>query len=568
MKRRNFMKLAGISTISPFLFPQSTPAVFLPETEDRFVLSLVKANDSLIPDLLKRQNANSPPIEVGGIPDHFGIYTAGGTARFIEILACAYLHPTSIYYQSSDLVEPMSLASHYMVETQYEDGTIDLHTTNFHSTPDTGFVLEHICSTYGIFLKAADFPKPDFQKNMEIFIKKGGDALSVGGIHTPNHRWVVCRALARINSFFPKKKYMDRINEWLDEKIDIDPDGQFTEKSSSIYSPLTDRCLITIARLTGKTGLYDPVRKNLEITMYYVHPDGEVVTEASRRQDKYRKGSMAPYYYPYRYMSLLDNNGQFAEMTHWIQKTAGDNLVNNLIYYIEDPSLQKKLPSSSPLPVNYFKEFSYSQLVRIRRQEISATILAQNTSFFSFHKGVAALEGLRFATAFFGKGQFQGKELEKKDAGYLLHQDLKGPYYQPFPRDLLPDDGDWHKMNRAQRPHSEIQLQEATVFIKEKDGKFEITIEIKGTDNVPLAIEFGFRKGGTLSGVREIEEIPQVYILESGMGKYTFKGKTIWFGTGQANHTWTQLRGARPKLDAMSVYITGFTPFKKTIQIY
>ena len=96
MKRRNFMKLAGISTISPFLFPQSTPAVFLPETEDRFVLSLVKANDSLIPDLLKRQNANSPPIEVGGIPDHFGIYTAGGTARFIEILACAYLHPTSI----------------------------------------------------------------------------------------------------------------------------------------------------------------------------------------------------------------------------------------------------------------------------------------------------------------------------------------------------------------------------------------------------------------------------------------------------------------------------------------
>jgi len=570
MNRRSFVKLASTGTISPLLFTPSFPASVLSDNniDDRFFLSLMKANDTLVPGLLNSQNLLVDSSNHGGLPNPFGIHTAGGTARFFEVLMCAYLHPSSAYYLSHKLVKPMEYASQYLVKTQYEDGTIDLHSTNFHSTPDTGFVLEHICLVYGLSIQKTHSELLSIQRNLETFMKKGGDALSVGGIHTPNHRWVVCQALARVNSFFPKQNYMNRIDEWLEEKIDIDPDGQFTEKSSSIYSPLTDRCLITIARLAGKAKLYDSVRKNLEMTMFYVHPDGEIVTEASHRQDKYKKGSMAPYYYPYRYMSLLDSNGQFAAMTRWIQETARDKLVNNLVYYMEDPGLSKRMPESKHLPVNYFKEFSYSRLVRVRRHETSATILAQNTTFFSFHKDMAALEGLRFATAFFGKGQFQGKNLEKKGNGYFLRQELKGPYYQPFPRELLRDDGDWNKMNRALRPQSEVQKQVATVFITEDNGAFEITIDIHGTDNVPVAIEFGFRHGGILRGVRKLEDISEAYLLENGTGEYTFQGQTIHFGTGQSNHTWTQLRGARSKLDAMSVYITGFTPFQKSIKLY
>ncbi|HEX6225548.1 MAG TPA: hypothetical protein VFZ52_14120 [Chryseolinea sp.] len=45
--------------------------------------------------------------------------------------------------------------------------------------------------------------------------------------------------------------------------------------------------------------LYDAVRKNLNMTFYFVHSNGEIATESSNRQDKYIRNTMAPYYLAY-----------------------------------------------------------------------------------------------------------------------------------------------------------------------------------------------------------------------------------------------------------------------------
>lgn len=531
------------------------------------VTRLIHENDTHLPRLLQRQEDEKNHQWFGGIVDGYGIHSAGATSGFIRNAACALLSQQSKYYYDADVFRRLESAVKFLLKYQHDDGTIDLRTTNFHSTPDTGFVMEWVCAVYGLLTKVDDAGFDPLRSDLKEFIEKAAQALTVGGIHTPNHRWVVCMALARANSLFPNEQYVARIDEWLGEHIDIDPDGQFTEKSSSIYSPLTDRCLITMARLLQREHLYEPVRQNLDMTLYYIHPNGEVVTEASKRQDQYKYGSMAPYYYPYRFMALKDNNARFAFMSTWIEEKP-ERLVSNLIYFLEDEQLKSELPNPVPLPTNYEKYFSYSNLARFRRENVSATVLADNYTFFSFRKNEAVLQAVRLASAFFGKGQFTGEKLEVVDGIYVMSQKLDGPYYQPFPKDDIPDDGDWEKMDKEKRTKSEIQELRSTIKVMEHDAAFEINIDINGTERVPVAIELAFKHGGRLRNVEDVPSIENAFFLKEGMGQYRYKNQTIEFGPGLHQHRWTQLRGAEQKLDAMCVYLTGFSPFSFKLKVF
>ena len=119
------------------------------------------------------------------------------------------------------------------------------------------------------------------------------------------------------------------------------------------------------------------------------------------------------------------------------------------------------------------------------------------------------------------------------------------------------------------RPQSEVQHQESKVNIRESNGMFELEISIEGTDNVPVAIELAFRKGGSLTGVIPSPHgIEETYLSQKDKQiVYEFNGDRILVSDGVQEHTWTQLRGALPKLDAMSVYLTGTTPFRKIVEI-
>lgn len=557
MNRRDFLALTGLGLAAESMSScASTPVT---RGSPELYGHLVMQNDAAIPGLLARQ-------ENGALADRHGLYHAGASAGLLRRLAAAYVAPESRHARDASIVPVMRQAARHLLDVQHDDGTIDLLTTNFHSPPDLAFVLEHVCGA-ALVLRGVGRPAvASLLGQLERFIRNGARALAVGGIHTPNHRWVVCMALARANALYPDPRYITRIDEWLAEGIDIDVDGQFTERSTSIYSPLTDRCLATVARLLDRPSLYEPVRRNLEMTLYYVHADGEVATEGSRRQDRYRRGSLAPYYYPYRYMALLDGNGRFAAMARWIERTSLPRLTGNLIYMLEDRGLRRAMPRCEPLPSRYEKHFAGSDLVRIRDGDLSATILAGNPTFLSFHKGSAAV-AVRFASAFFGKGQFAGENLRKVDDAWVMEQDLRGPYYQPLPADKRRADGDWSKMSRADRPQSEVQNLRSVTRVRRHRRGLRVGIEITGCAGVPVAVELGFRTGGALEGVRAVDGQPGAFLLETVRGRFRYGDDTIDFGPGRATHRWVQIRGALPKLDADSVYLTGATPFRVELEL-
>ncbi len=367
----------------------------------------------------------------------------------------------------------------------------------------------------------------------------------------------------------PDPRLVERIDTWLAEGIDIDADGQYTERSTSVYSPVVNRCFMTLARLLDRPQLYEPVRRNLELTQYLVRPDGELVTEASRRQDQYLRRDAARYWFSYRTMAIRDRDPAFAAMAQFIEQTAGrEKLFHELIHVIEDPAALAEPKVVTAVPTNYERSFPGSRLIRIRRGRIDASIVGENTTFFVLHRGAAVLEAVRFASAFFGKGQFAADEFVRSEDGYRLTQHLRGPYFQPLASEKVSGDGVWTAMPHDRREESEVQHLMSQVTVRElQPGQFELDIEIDGTDHVPVAIEMSFRPGGELVGATPLEDSDDTFLADPEGGSYRVGEDAIHFSGGPRDHRWTQLRGAAEKRPGLSVYYTGFTPLKFTLSL-
>jgi hypothetical protein len=145
-------------------------------------------------------------------------------------------------------------------------------------------------------------------------------------------------------------------------------------------------------------------------------------------------------------------------------------------------------------------------------------------------RGNAVLQGVRFASSFFGKGQFQTEKLVQNGNTWELTQKLEGPYFQPIPKDSISADGDWEKMPKTSRPQSEVQTLETRILIRETTEGMEIELTTNGTERVPAALELIFRPGGELKGVTKIENTKDSWLLKEETGSYRFGDDTVSFG--------------------------------------
>lgn len=535
---------------------------------DQLIHRLIQLNDQRIQKLIHLQIQDSTDKWSGGLTNGFQIPNAHSTTSFIVSLVNGYVSDKSIFYQSKKVLAALDKAIDCMLRVQHADGSIDLYSTNFQSPPDTAFIINDLVPVYQL-LKQSGFPAVEFVlKKLGDFILKTGQCLSQGGIHTPNHRWVVCAALAKVHALFPNTSYLKRIEDWLGEGIDQDQDGQYTERSVSIYSPICNNMFITLIRLLEKKELMSVVRKNLEMTLYYIQPGGEVLTDASGRQDSSRVGDVSRYYYAYRYFAIKDQNAQFAAVCRFIESNQLSKIISYLAPLREDVLLKQALPTASTFPTNYFKYFIYSGVLRIRRGEVDLSIIENNPTFLTFRKGAAILQSIRLHAAFYGnKGQFKAEALSLEREQMTLAKSITHGYFQPFPKDKLPDDGDWEKMPRESRQMSEVQTLNYQLVITENKGKVSIDISITGVDEVPVSMELSFRKGGILRQVSTHQNLEDTYFLEADYGTYRVGQDQILFGPGLALHQWTQMRGMLPKQKGNSVYLTGFTPFKHRLEL-
>jgi hypothetical protein len=461
----------------------------------------------------------------------------------------------------------MERAVDYLLHAQHPDGTIDLYITNFASPPDTAFIIDDLGPAAEVLRARQDPTTRRVEEKLGAFIRRAGAALLTGGVHTPNHRWAVVAALARCHQLYPDPRYLARIDQWLAEGLDLDAQGQFAEHSTGAYNEVSDNALMTAARLLNRPTLFEPVRKNLETMLYFFHPNGEIVTDISRRQDRFQPVHILFYYYPYRFMAYQDRNGRFASVANYLERQHLPGMGGYLTHFMAIPELRQDLPPREPIPTDYEKYYPAYSFAHIRRGERSATILGNDWRFFTFRNGGAVVEAVRMASAFFGKGQFSGPLTHDANM-YRMEQQLEGYYYQPLPPEDCRPDGNWLLTPRSLRAHSNFSHLRSSVEIRETADGCELTLTMGGTDEVPMTVEITLRPGGKLTGeaLTPVADVPDAYILGEGYATYELAGRQVRFGPGFRQHSWTQMHHAQPRLEGLSVYMTGFTPLQQTFR--
>ena len=586
--RKDFLKTNALALASAFA-PKTLLGQIMEQESDRdepLIIRLVKGNDRSVENYLNLMNRAQQRQYYRYLSSPFAAFTA------------AYCHPESSYFKSKKLLLALEQTIEKLRTVQYPDGTLDSG-GNRQSPPDTGFVLEALCPAANI-LNKQDFPElSNVKSELERFLLRAGEGIRTGGVHTPNHRWVVCSVLAQLYALFKDDKYVARIEEWLAEGIFINEDGQYPERSRN-YSIVENNSLINIAQILDRPELYDIVKKNLVSTYYYMESDGELVCLDSRRQDQYRQVSITRFYLHYRYMAIHENDSFLAAVARRIESFDDfDRVVlsRSLPAFMTSALLGRELPENTKLPDRYTKHFVKSDLVRIKNGDVSASIyggtdkplvIASGRSciptFFTFRKGSAVLEYARLSTSFFRTGYFRSDGLIKDGNRYILSEKKEAYYYHPLPETERNDGGDyeltesldgrfWSKMAFGSRPKNTLTL-DMSIVIEEENRSFRMDLDINGTENVAVTLELCFRKGGTLEGVTEGDNQDD-YFLEEGYATYTSGNDSIQVGPGHFTHA--NLRGLDGEVysthfgsikgEGKHLYITGLVPFKHSITI-
>ncbi len=459
---------------------------------------------------------------------------AGAGARPIGGAVCAgvvrYLGLTGVRGEGGEereaLAREIAADARSLLALQNPDGTID--GSNIRTPPDTGFVME----TVGAALLAlrevygTQIPSPalaDVVAGANEFMRRAATALVTGGVHTPNHRWVVSSALAFAYRLYGRSEYLARIDEWLTEGIDIDEDGQYSEHSSGIYSAVSSSALLNVALLLGRDELLEPVRRNLETTLLLAQPDGRIDTTASRRQDQYDTTlRWFNYYVPLRVLAAIDGNPRFAAAARSLERWNGDHgtpLSGHAIAFFAFPAMRAALPGgdTATVPTDFAAIFAESGLYRERRGEVAVTIFgghdrwsdgevtpevsgrAGNPTFLTFCVGPASIRWVRIVPRFFNIGYLRPRMVSPGAGLCRLEAAREVGYFQPLPPEKRRPDGRyalttgdgrfWSATDLPERARSNVQSVGLSIAVRSAGSRCEVAFEGRSTTAVALCVE-------------------------------------------------------------------------------
>jgi hypothetical protein len=441
-------------------------------------------------------------------------------ARRVKTLLAAHRSPDSALHGSERAV---AAATTHIAALRAAQTTTGLFAggDNVQSPPDSAFTVNDVCDAHVLAAGAG----PDLHDVTAALAEIAGaatDSLLTGGVHTPNHRWELCAALARLHRSFPDQRLLDRVEEWLAEGVDIDGDGQYSERSANYAAHVSNPSLLLLADVLGRADLSDAVERNLTTTLDLIRPDGTVETVHSRRQDQHRPFPLAPYLPHYRLLAVRTGRGDLARAAH-LAAAGGIDDPDLLAQTLLTPDLARTLPAPAAETLPRHRHLTAAGLAA-RASATAHTVvyggsdvpahrrvrsgLACNPTFLRLFAGDAVLDAVRLSRGFFDLGPFRAAAMEQvADHRYRLTETLTAAYYQPLPKAARRGDGDYRLVDEGRfsaamafpdRPRDEVTHTTRVDVDLGEDGA-DLRIDISGPP-VPWSLELTFRPGGAPEG--------------------------------------------------------------------
>lgn len=514
------------------------------------------------------------------VNQHSGLEEAGhgGTTRFTQ--SCGLLLLIGEKYSDidlssapsqDDLLHRMTIALDYMHRAQRPSGLLDLRSTNYDSSPDTGFVVEILCAFTNIAKDSTILAEP--LKQIESFIRRAVPGILIGGFHTPNHRWVITSALTQSGKLFPDLGVDDVVKSYLAEGFDADEEGAYIERSVGIYDTVSNRALMFIAENWDDPEVVESalsaVNRNLDFDLHLLHADGTAETGLSRRQDYGTRKVPTPLITP-----LLQYNGNrpnplYVKAAQWFWEQAtlrGD--IQDVAWHTYTLLKYGNLPDAvdAEIPSNFVRHYPINQIWRVRKEDISASVFGSVTRLMTLTYGDIEMSSIKISQTYFGVGHFIAENMTTDENSVTLHssgvQKLHKPGYElPLGRQVAPEDWDTTFKERDIYP---IPPAKSELKVEAVENGFDFHFRtLDGLDQVPVQIAFDFPAGGYWETAdTALQTHPaQTIFLKQGAGQLRIGNSVLQIDGGADGHRYYAMRHAEPvPADQVRILITFITP--------
>ena len=536
--------------------------------------TLVARLDDQVRRSFRRQVLDgSRPDDGAFYSDHPDVEHWMTAAHDTSLAGYALLCEDSVHFDDDALLDRVLRAIAYQRRCQNPTGLVDLQSTNWDSAPDTAFTLLHLLPLLAVADRQseADMGKAKvIADELSDYVLPAAKGIIGRGFHTANHRWVVAAALAMSMNRFPEVQAGEYLENILAETIDMNADGEYTERSTGIYNAVCDRSLRYLADALGKPEYLDYVRRNLNMMVRLLHDDWTVVTGLSVRDDHGQRvvpSFMADSFYD---MARRDGNGVWATVADELIDRA-DDLTWLMQPFMLNPDYREESVERLPVPGEFVAGFPTARIWRVRRGKLSATAAAGTTTAFELKYGEAHLKAVKVCGSYFGIAQFSGETYREVDGGvemtHVTAAHRRPSYDLPLGRPVP-----WGTFNdvAAERDTWPLEPFTVTLGVREAKGGFDVSVRTEGgVARVPFQIEFCFDGPGhwETSDCAVEAANGQTAILKAGTGTFRRGLDAISISPGAAAHRAWHMRGNEPEPGVFRALLTYRSPVDAVVHV-